>query len=262
MNIREFRAIDFLKKVGEAYGNLYLGFSGGKDSIVTYDLARRAGISFTAQYGNTTLDPPGVIKFIRDHYPDVQIIHPVESFCKLVERKGLPTRQTRWCCEHLKEYIGIGKNTIQGVRAAESKNRTGRDYIQCDNRKVMKGAQHIYPIYDWSDEEIWEYIREYNLPVPDAYEKGCVRIGCVGCVLTSIPKRKFEFRLFPRYYDMIKRAIDKGMSNNPQWKLTVACDGDAETAMQWWLSNRSINQYFKDYTFEKINNIWTKTKKE
>ena len=241
--------------------DLYLGFSGGKDSVVIYDLAKRAGIKFTAIHSNTTIDPPGTIPFIKKHFPDVQIHYPKESFYRLLKRKPPPTRQTRYCCEILKEQITVGRNNISGVRSSESVWRRDRDYIQCDTRKEQMGAKHIYPIYDWTDEDVWEYIHRRQLPIAPCYAEGFKRLGCVGCPLIYPKQRKWEFSKYPRYYEAIKRSIEIGMRNNPQWKISVATDGDAELAMQWWLSNKSINQYFTDYIIQKIDGKWIRTSK-
>jgi len=259
----ENKAISFLQTINKNMDNLYLGFSGGKDSVVIYHLAKKAGIDFTPIYSNTTIDPPGTRSFIRHNFSDVTIIHPKESFYDLVKRKGLPERQTRFCCEHLKERIGIGRNNITGIRASESRARKGRDYIQCDTRKWMKGAQHIYPIYDWHDEDVWEFIYKYDLPIAPCYSDGCERLGCVGCPLATPQIRKFEFSIYPRYYKAIKEAIKIGMLNNPQWKISVATDGNAEQAMQWWLSGKPISHYFDfQYTFEKKDGVWIKKKRK
>lgn len=50
-------AIHFLQE-NEPAGGYTLGFSGGKDSIVTYSLAKMAGVKFHANYYCTTIDPP------------------------------------------------------------------------------------------------------------------------------------------------------------------------------------------------------------
>ena len=55
----------------------YLAFSGGKDSICCYHLAKMAGVKFTAYYNMTTIDPPQVTRFIRENYPDVEWNKPV-----------------------------------------------------------------------------------------------------------------------------------------------------------------------------------------
>ena len=52
-----------------------LSFSGGKDSLVIYHLAKMAGIEFKAQYSPTSVDPPELIKFIKEKYPEVERLH-------------------------------------------------------------------------------------------------------------------------------------------------------------------------------------------
>lgn len=48
----------------------FLAFSGGKDSQCLYHIAKEAGVKFEAHYQLTTLDPPELVYFIREHYPD------------------------------------------------------------------------------------------------------------------------------------------------------------------------------------------------
>ena len=49
-----------------------LAFSGGKDSIVCYDLCKKSDIPFTAVF-NYSFESPETVKFIRKKYPDVII---------------------------------------------------------------------------------------------------------------------------------------------------------------------------------------------
>lgn len=49
----------------------YLAFSGGKDSVVIKALADMAKVKYDAHYSVTTVDPPELVTFIRDIYPDV-----------------------------------------------------------------------------------------------------------------------------------------------------------------------------------------------
>ena len=52
-------------------------FSGGKDSVVLYDLTVKSGVKFKAYYSATGIDPPEVVKFIRDNYLDVTFLRPL-----------------------------------------------------------------------------------------------------------------------------------------------------------------------------------------
>lgn len=243
--MKEDAALKLIHIVSMNMNDLYAGNSGGKDSAVVDHLLQRSGIKYKSYYTNTTIDPPRTISHIRNNYPHTQILRPKLTFYQLVEKKGLPTRLNRYCCERLKEYGSVGKNVFEGVRSAESRKRQGRDYIQCDTRKWQKGAQHIYPIYDWSDEDVYEYIYKYDIQLAPHYSTGACRLGCVGCPLVSRKgARQAEFDLYPRYYNAIKKAIGKGMENNPQWKLSQLSEFDSENAMKWWLTGKTMNEYF------------------
>jgi len=259
VNFLEEKAIKFIKTIAKNTNKpLYAGNSGGKDSAVVDYLLQKSGIEYTSIYANTTIDPPGTIKHIRENYPHTVIMQPKETFYQLVERKGLPTRLNRFCCEFLKEYVSVGKIIFEGVRSSESRKRQGRDYVHCDNRKWQKGSQHIYPIYDWTDEDVYSFIEKHNIKLAPHYETGAKRLGCIGCPLVSRKgAREKEFELYPRYYEAIKKAIQKGMAKNTQWKLTCATDGNGELAMQWWLSGKTMNDFFA-YSFEKTETGWKK----
>lgn len=118
-------SIDLIKK-GEKLAlalnpnGYFVGFSGGKDSQVLLELVKMAGVKYKAYYSVTTNDPPENVYFIRNHYPDVIFLHPKENFYKLIEKKGMPTMNRRFCCEILKEQGGVGQVVLSGVRAEES----------------------------------------------------------------------------------------------------------------------------------------------
>lgn len=114
----------------------YLAFSGGKDSQVIYQLARMAGVKFTAHYHITTVDPPELVRFIRKEYPEVRMERPKMSMWQLIVKKGFPpTRKVRYCCSELKERGGEGRFVITGVRWAESKKRCKRGLAEVTGKK-------------------------------------------------------------------------------------------------------------------------------
>lgn len=119
---------------GEAY---YGAFSGGKDSQTIYHLAQMAGVNVEWHYSLTTVDPPPLVTFLKQNYPDVIIDKtywksdgrghkagdPVTMWNLIVDRGMPPTRKARYCCSELKESKGKGRVTITGVRWEESANR-------------------------------------------------------------------------------------------------------------------------------------------
>ena len=108
----------------------YVAFSGGKDSQCIYHLCKMAGVKFKAVYHVTSVDPPELIYFIREHYPDVIFDVPhdangkrISMWSLIVENKIPPLRMARYCCAQLKETAGVGEVTVTGVRWAESTRR-------------------------------------------------------------------------------------------------------------------------------------------
>ena len=123
-------SIDLLRKAEkmalrlDPENGFWLAFSGGKDSQALYHVAQMAGVKFRAHMNLTSLDPPEVIRFVKEHYPDVKLIKPKMSIYEIAKRKHiLPTRRFRWCCAEYKELSGVGKVTLIGIRKQESYRR-------------------------------------------------------------------------------------------------------------------------------------------
>lgn len=122
-------AIARLKSFEPAEG-YFVAFSGGKDSQCIYHLCEMAGVKFDAHYNVASVDPPELVHFIREKYPDVEREIPRDkdgqpvTMWNLIPQKLMPpTRIARYCCEHLKEKAGVGRMTVTGVRWAESRSR-------------------------------------------------------------------------------------------------------------------------------------------
>lgn len=147
-------------KTFEPRDGYYVAFSGGKDSVVIYDLVKRAGVKHDVHYNVTTLDPPELVQFIKREYPEVEFHRPEKSMWELIPKKLFPpTRQVRYCCEYLKERGGEDRFVITGVRAKESYSRANnRQQLESCNR--TPGKMYFHPIFDWSEADVWEYIEK------------------------------------------------------------------------------------------------------
>ncbi len=95
-------SLDFLCQHEPTEG-YFVGFSGGKDSIVTLRLCHLAGVRHRAFYSCTRIDPPEVMRFIKKEYPQVTWLYPKKSFYQYLQEKSPPLRTMRWCCDCLKK---------------------------------------------------------------------------------------------------------------------------------------------------------------
>ncbi len=214
----------------------WLAFSGGKDSVCIKRLTEMAGVKFESHYNVTTIDPPELVRFIRDVHPDVKMDRGPKSFFQLVVDKGFPLRHRRWCCESLKEGGGKGRVVVVGVRAAESMSRASRDMVHVCPRshKTL-----LRPILDWTDEDVWRFIHAESIPYCKLYDEGFTRLGCIACPMTGSDQRKMELARWPKFRPAFLLAFSKliadrrakGKWNDRQWP-------DAEHLLAWWLSNQ------------------------
>lgn len=207
------QAIKLLQKVAEIAPDVELCYSGGKDSDVILELARMAGIPFTAIYKNTTIDPPGTIKHCIEN--GVEIRQPRITFFQMIEKHGFPSRFARFCCSELKEYK-IKDTAILGIRREESSARAKRyqEYIVCRNYSKTEHVDQVLPILEWTTADIEEFIIERGIKLHPLYyrEDGSLdckrRLGCMGCPLQS-DRGLAEFKAHPKLVRAWLRAGKK-----------------------------------------------------
>lgn len=187
------QSIKLLQSVQKRYdGEIEIAYSGGKDSDVILQLAKEAGIKYRAIYKNTTIDPPGTWGHVREM--DVEILRAKTSFFHLVAQKGFPSRFYRFCCEKLKEYKVLDKSII-GVRKAESRKRNERynEPTECRYYGAKKEENHveqIYPILEWTDEDVRDFIVDRKLKLaPIYYDSGGANRRVETCRLHVLPSR-------------------------------------------------------------------------
>ena len=86
--------------------------------------------------------------------------YAIRNHSLLRERKDTYQDFLDKCCKY-----GI---TIVGVRTAESLQRL-QNVARLENKAHSKSRKKLYPIYDWKDTDVWRYLKERNIDIPDIY---------------------------------------------------------------------------------------------
>ena len=259
----------------------YVCVSGGKDSSVIQELCIMAGVKCEFVHNFTSVDHPETIYFIRREKERIEklgfiyrIEYPRDSngvlktMWNLIPKNGLPTMKQRWCCKELKEWGGIGRYCITGVRWDESNRRsadralheiTGKrkdETIILNNDNDMKRRLIescipkrkfvLNPIIEWTDFEIWEFIKSTNIPYNPLYHSGYNRIGCIGCPQSA--RLEFELNNNPKYKSAYFRAAKKWIEHRIERGLEHNnIMSSPERYFEWWLKlNRSKERDYEN----------------
>ena len=230
---RAVKLIQSAGKIAAEHGQpLEICYSGGKDSDVILELARMSGVEYRAIYKNTTIDPPGTIKHARDN--GVEVLQPKENFRQIVERKGLPSRMRRHCCDILKEYKVLPYAVI-GVRCDESSTRAEyEEPTVCREYKKDECAELYMPLLDFTAQDIADFIMERGIKCHPLYydEDGTFhverRLGCIGCPLAYKKHRIEEFKQYPGMARLYVKAAQKFLDEHPESHTLVNFKDAAE----------------------------------
>jgi 3'-phosphoadenosine 5'-phosphosulfate sulfotransferase (PAPS reductase)/FAD synthetase len=253
---------------------LMITYSGGKDSEVLVDLAKKAKIPMEIANSHTTADAPDTVYHIREQFAKweaegykCEIHKPMykgkpTSMWQLIPIKMIPpTRLARYCCDVLKENTGTNRMIATGIRWAESNSRKNRGIFEKidksaskrislmndnDERRVLfescivKGTRTTNPIIDWSDDEIWDYANAQKLCMNPLYGRGWKRVGCIGCPLGGSKSMEREFADFPKYRENYVRAFEKMIDVRKRLgkqKGYSAWGNTGEDVFHWWMED-------------------------
>ncbi len=179
--------------------DMFVSFSGGKDSTVTSDIVMRAlsNSKILHIFGDTTLEFPETYHYVEDIFKKEHSGTPVLSsrnkdkdFNELCNIIGPPSRVMRWCCTIFKtgsitrkiESLFANKTKIiafYGIRRSESASRSKYERTT-GGRKITRQIT-LSPIIDWMDFDVWLYMLTTGIEFNPAYRKGYTRVGCWCC---------------------------------------------------------------------------------
>ena len=217
----ELEAISFIKRTVEKYHlPVVVGFSGGKDSLVTYLLVKRAlNESPPLFFMDTGLELPETVEYLNAfsdrHQATVVTKKAGEQFWTSIETFGPPARDFRWCCKVLKlgpasmaisEEIGGDTLSFMGQRKLESFQRSQEPRVT--RNPWVSGQTSANPIQRWNALEVWLYIFREEEPFNPMYNKGYHRMGCYLCPASPLAEIESLRETHPDLYVRWKEKID------------------------------------------------------
>ncbi|MGO9174971.1 MAG: phosphoadenosine phosphosulfate reductase family protein [Desulfobaccales bacterium] len=234
---------DTLKRIKEMYDAyagkcdaIYIGFSGGKDSVVLLDLCHKVlPLDVPVVFSDTDMELPDTYRV----WEEIQSRYEGRTFLKVSAKVpalenwhlfGPPSRAVRWCCavhksapalielKHRLCVTSFKAAAFLGVRSEESLNRSAYEDI---GEGVKTSTQaNLMPILEWGAHELWLYLLENDLTVNPAYRYGLSRIGCVMCPESSEKYAWFVDAVYPEaikpYGDVIIETSAKEFASQEE----------------------------------------------
>ena len=169
------------------------------EDMVLTDLILRAKLPikvFTLETGRLHKETLGMLDRIREVYGhEVEAYRPdAAAVDAYVQQNGLnafydSVDMRKECCrirkvEPLNRALAGNKAWITGQRRAQSATRTDQQVQEDD---VAHGMAKFNPLADWSEEDVWRYIRSNNVPYNPLHDRGYPSIGCEPCTRAIQP---------------------------------------------------------------------------
>ena len=192
-------ALALLHRVAVRHAPAALASSFGAEDMVLTDLIARHALPigvFTLDTGRLPGETYALIDRVREHYGlPVDVYYPerrtleayvrnngINAFYRSVElRQG--------CCAIRKtEPLGralAGKRAwLTGLRKAQSVTRSE---VAIEEVDATHGIAKFNPLAEWSDTDVWGYIRAHKVPYNPLHDRGYSSIGCAPCTRAIEP---------------------------------------------------------------------------
>jgi len=189
--------------VGAYSPHIAVSFSGAED-VVLIDLAKRAGLPFrvfSLDTGRLHAETYRFIERVRDHFDiPIELFSPqAEAVERLVRQKGLfsfyEDGHSECCAIRKVEPLG---RALEGTRAyvtglRQDQSPATRDQLPVaeldQGRRALDGNPLVKfnPLAHWTAADVWQYIRERDIPYNELHDRGFRSIGCEPCTMATNP---------------------------------------------------------------------------
>jgi len=190
------RAVDLqraLRAIAGEHAPAALASSLGAEDMVLTDAILRDGLAieiFTLDTGRLHPETLGVLDRVRERYGyDIRVYRPdAAAVERYVSELGLDAiyrsvELRRSCCEIRKveplRRALTGKSAwVTGLRRAQSVTRTD---LPLKEFEPAHGLWKFNPLAEWSEGEVWDYLRSRDVPYNPLHDRGFRSIGCAPC---------------------------------------------------------------------------------
>jgi phosphoadenosine phosphosulfate reductase len=187
------------------FDNVAISFSGAED-VVLIDIAHKLRGSdiqvFSLDTGRLHAETYQFIDRVRNHYGiAIDVLSPEAAPVEaLVKAKGLYSFLEdghQECCgvrkvSTLRRKLSTLSAWVTGQRKDQSPStRAGVPVIQADNAfsTPTNSLVKYNPLANWSSDEVWTYIRAFEVPYNPLHERGFISIGCEPCTRPVLPNQ-------------------------------------------------------------------------
>ncbi len=186
---------EIIKLAHENHDRVSISFSGAED-VILIDMACNVVDDvqvFTLDTGRLNPETYRFIDKVREHYGvDIEILSPDgEALSRLVTDKGLFSFYKdghEECCgirkiAPLRDYLQTVDAWITGQRQDQSPTRADVPQQQPDTAfgTDAHAVTKYNPLANWSSTQVWDYIRENDVPYNELHDRGFQSIGCEPC---------------------------------------------------------------------------------
>jgi phosphoadenosine phosphosulfate reductase len=153
---------------------------------------------FSIDTGRLPQETFDLVEQLHDRYPGLrlELVSPDGGHVqRLVDRHGpnlfrRSVEQRLLCCNVRK--VQPLTRVLAGLDAWVTGLRRDQWASRSDIRKIEIDHDHgaiakLNPLAEWTEDEVWEYLRERGVPVHPLYEQGYTSIGCAPCTRAIAP---------------------------------------------------------------------------
>mgnify|MGYP003291200491 CR=1 FL=1 len=206
-----------------------LSFSGGKDSSVLKHIIRTSfpGVPLRSMYIRSGLEGDFLIDFLSQFHHDTEFIDPEVDVLEHMRSTGyLPTIKGPYCCHKVfavgwSKLHNAARYSIQGVRHDDYWHAEENEWgiiNEPEHSIVMQDGYHkiLYPIFEWTDADVDEYIARHSIPLPPEYGMGERLYTCPLCCSMKIATKKAAVRMYPKLTAKYKTLCEEFWNKDPE----------------------------------------------